>query len=317
MSKVKTMRDALISGIYERMAVDERLYFLSADFGAPMLDNLRAKYSKRFVNVGIAEQNLIGISAGLATEGYIPFAYAIAPFITMRAYEQRRNNLSLLSHHRQLNVNLVGVGAGVSYDVSGPTHHCLEDLIVMRTLPNIYICSPSDWVIASKFLDYAIEIPCPKYIRLDSKPIAALYDENSEIDFRKGFHVFSRGKELCLITTGFITHTAKQVVKRLSEEGKNIGLIDVFMLRPLNSQALINELREYKHIITAEEGFIDKGGLDSLISSILLTAGVNVRFGRMGFGDSFVFNLGDRKHLHAINGLDEESMIKKVYEALS
>jgi len=317
MNEIKTMRDALIGGIYERMAVDERLYFLSADFGAPMLDNLRVRYKNRFVNVGIAEQNLIGVSAGLAIEGYICFAYAIAPFITMRAYEQIRNNLSLLSHNRVVNVNLIGVGAGVSYDVSGPTHHCLEDLIVMRTLPNIHICSPSDWVIAKKFLDYAIEVSSPKYIRLDSKPVAALYNENLEVDFKKGFHVLSKGKGLCLITTGFMTHTAVHVVERLSKEGKDIGLIDVFMLRPLDSKALINELKGYNHIITTEEGFINKGGLDSLISSLLLSSESKVRFENMGFGDSFVFNLGDRKHLHAINGLDEEGMIKRVYAALS
>ena len=317
MNGPKTMRDALIGGIYERMAVDDRLFFLTADFGAPMLDNLRADYPARFVNAGIAEQNLVGVAAGLAIEGFVSFAYAIAPFITMRAYEQIRNNLSLLSHHREVNVNLIGVGAGVSYDVSGPTHHCLEDLIVMRTLPNIHVCSPSDWVMARKFLDYAVSVSAPKYIRLDSKPVPALYDEASEIDFRKGFHVLAEGERLCIVATGFMTHTAKRVLERLSAQGRRVGLIDLFMLRPMDSDAFFEALKGYDRVITIEEGFIDKGGLDSLVSSILFSKKARVLFDRIGFGDSFVFSLGDLRRLHAVCGMDEDGIMERALGMLS
>ena len=129
------MRDALLRRIHGAMEADQSIFFVSADFGSPVLDRIRADYPERFVNVGIAEQNLINVSAGLALEGYKVFAYAIAPFITMRCFEQIRVSLALLSEVRPMNVNLIGVGAGYSYVVSGPTHQCYEDITLMRGCP--------------------------------------------------------------------------------------------------------------------------------------------------------------------------------------
>ena len=110
--KLRAMRDSLLERIHQLMKDDDKLYFVTADFGSPVLDRVRDNYPKRFINVGIAEQNLINISAGLALEGYKVFAYAIAPFITMRCFEQIRVNLALLSNARKMNVTLIGVGAG-------------------------------------------------------------------------------------------------------------------------------------------------------------------------------------------------------------
>ena len=114
------MRDALLDRVWRSMATDDKVFFATADFGSPVLDKIRADHPDRFVNVGIAEQQLINVSVGLALEGYTVFAYAIAPFITMRCYEQIRVSLALLSEVRPMNVNLIGVGAGYSYVVSGP-----------------------------------------------------------------------------------------------------------------------------------------------------------------------------------------------------
>src|SRR5665213_1982915 len=133
-AKPRAMRDALLERIHHAMASDGQVFFVSADFGSPVLDRIRADYPQRFVNVGIAEQNLINVSAGLALEGYKVFSYAIAPFITMRCFEQIRVSLALLSNVRPMNVNLIGVGAGYSYVVSGPTHQCFEDITMMRLL---------------------------------------------------------------------------------------------------------------------------------------------------------------------------------------
>jgi len=147
------MRDAFLGRICDAMALDPAIYFTTADFGSPVLDRIRGQFPDRFANVGIAEQNLINVSAGLAIEGYKVFAYAIAPFITMRCFEQIRVNLALLSKVRSINVNLIGVGAGYSYVVSGPTHQCYEDLTVMRALPNVAVYSPSDHVAAAALFD--------------------------------------------------------------------------------------------------------------------------------------------------------------------
>ena len=150
------MRDALLQRIWAAMSDDETLFFTCADFGSPVLDKIRADFPERFVNVGIAEQNLINVSAGLALEGFTVFAYAIAPFITMRCYEQVRVSLALLSEVRPLNVNLIGVGAGYSYVVSGPTHQCYEDITLMRAMPNFRVFSPADHVSAAALFDASL-----------------------------------------------------------------------------------------------------------------------------------------------------------------
>ena len=171
------MRDALLENIYNGMHEDRKIFFLTADFGSPVLDKIRSKFPDRFVNVGIEEQNLINVSAGLALEGYKVFSYAIAPFITMRCYEQIRVNLALLSKVRDMNVNLIGVGAGYSYVVSGPTHQCYEDITIMRALPDFQILSPSDHITAGMMFDRCVNITGPKYLRFDAQVLKPVYKE--------------------------------------------------------------------------------------------------------------------------------------------
>ena len=184
-SKPLEMREAVIGEITRRMEDDESIFFLCADLGARKLDYLRDHFADRFINVGIAEQNLINISAGLALEGYNVYAYAISSFITTRCYEQIRVNLSILSQVREMNVNLIGVGAGYSYIMSGPTHQALEDISIIRTLPNMEIVSPSDWVCSQAFVDYSLKVKSPKYIRLDSVPLKQIYQHASDIRIEK------------------------------------------------------------------------------------------------------------------------------------
>jgi transketolase len=312
----KTMRDVFIEGIYRRMEKDDSLMFLSADFGSPKLDMIRADYPDRFINVGIAEQNLVNIAAGMALEGFTVYAYAIAPFLVMRAYEQIRNNLSLLSNSHKVNVNLVGVGAGLSYDVSGPTHHCIEDLSIIRTLPNITIFSPSDWVLAEQFVDYSISNVGPKYIRFDGKPQNNLYNPDEKINFQSGFSELVSGKDICLVSTGYMTHIVKQAVEKLVNEGIRPGVIDVFMIKPFADDAFFKTIKKYKAVITVEEGFINKGGLDSVIANLLNWRRSDIKMDRIGFNDAYVFDIGGRTYLHRVNGMDDNGIIAKINELL-
>ena len=184
----KAMRDTFLLSVYELMLKDPEIFFVSADFGSPVLDKIRADCAERFVNVGIAEQNLINVSAGLALEGFKVFAYAIAPFITMRCFEQTRVNLGLLSEVRPMNVTLVGVGAGYSYVVSGPTHQCYEDITLMRVIPNMHVMSPSDQLVAAKLPEKCLQKNGPKYVRLDAQVLPVLY-ENNTYDVIQGYCV--------------------------------------------------------------------------------------------------------------------------------
>ncbi len=304
------MREAMILRLRERMADDRRIYFVSADFGAQSLDGLREDFPDRFLNVGIAEQNCINVCTGLALEGFTVFAYGIAPFISMRPYEQIRINLSLLSQTRPLNVNILSVGAGVSYDVSGPTHHCLEDISVMRTLPHMRVFSPCDASCAGQFVDYALDTSGPKYIRLDGKALPDIYAERTA-DFSQGFSVLREGTDVCLLSTGVMTHTALDVAKAL--EGRvSCGVIDAYLLDMVDETALGNSLRKYARVATLEEGFVGCGGLDSLISCVLERQNLSARHARFGFQRGFNFDNGGRLHLHRSVGIDTETLVRSL-----
>lgn len=308
-----TMRDAFLSTMYDRMEKDERIFFLAADFGAPTLDKIREKMPDRFLNVGIAEQNLINVSAGLSLEGYIVFAYAIAPFITMRCYEQTRINLALLSEVRELNVNLVGVGAGYSYVVSGPTHQCLEDLTVMRAMPNMQVYSPAEHITAASLVDECISRPGPKYLRFDVQALPVLYGEKAP-DLANGFNVHSKGKDLCFVATGYMVHTARKVAGELQAAGQSVGVIDLFSLSNYSREALQNELKPYGRIVTLEEGVHGRGGLDALIGELVNRYRLPGKMLTIGVEGGFRFDLGSRESLHENVGIGANSVMKRVKE---
>jgi len=315
-TKARTMRDALIEQLYRRMHDDDRVFFVSADFGAPALDKLRRDFGDRFLNVGIAEQNLINVSTGLALEGFTVYAYAIAAFLTMRAYEQIRTNLALLSQHRPINVNLVGVGAGVSYDMSGPSHHCLEDIALMRVLPNIVVCSPSDWLTAERFVDFSLDLKKPKYIRLDGKPLPLIYDEDIDFEWEKGFCELQKGDDICLVSTGYATHRVLKVAAELRQRYR-LGVLDVFLLRPIDEDSLFEVLKEYRNVLVVEEAFTHKGGLDSVISNVINSRDSNIGLWSLGFEDSYVFNPGNRDFLAGVSHFGFEDIIRLVEQIVA
>lgn len=305
---MRPMRDVFIEALCNRMANNDSIWFLAADLGSPALDRMRDEFPDRFINVGIAEQNLVNVATGLALEGQIVYGYAIAPFISMRAYEQVRVNLSVSSQIRPVNVNLIGVGSGVSYQVSGPTHHCLEDLSIMRLLPNMTVFSPCDAMLAEAFVDYSIIHNGPKYLRFDGKALPALYQNVDSDLLEAGFCELIHGSDVCLVSTGFMTQRAVRAAKELG----NVGVIDLFMLKPLNREKLYETLSTYSHIITMEEAFINAGGLDAVISSLLSERRSVITVDRIGFNDAHVFELGSRDHLHQINGMDEVAIMQIV-----
>ena len=307
----KVMRDVLIDQIYQRMLNNDSIFFISADFGSPALDKLRKDYEDRFINVGIAEQNLINVATGVALEGFVVYAYAIAPFLTMRCYEQIRN-LSLLSQIREVNINLIGVGAGLSYDVTGPTHHCLEDSCIMRVLPNLTVFSPCDYVITGRFVDYSMQVKKPKYLRLDGKSQPRIYKDEQRIVIEDGFFELKEGNEVGMVSTGYMTHKALNVAEKLEKDNISTGVVDVFLLKPLNEELLYKTLSKYRHVVTMEEAFINKGSLDCIVADILRNYKSSAELIKLGFGDRYVFEVGNREYLHKLNGLDEESIYKKV-----
>ena len=304
-AKPIAMRDEFLRCLHYAMDSDDSIFLLSADFGSPVIDLIRADFPDRFINVGIAEQNLVNVAAGLSLEGYKVFCYAIAPFITMRCFEQIRVNLALLSEVREINVNLVGVGAGYSYVVSGPTHQCYEDLSIMRSLPNLSILSPSDHHTAADCLEFALSNKGPKYIRFDAQILPSLHAFDGAVS--QGWRKLRTGKNLSLLTTGFATHTGLIVADRLANEHNlSCEIVDVCRL---DEDVHLANVVSANEVVTLEEAFEGRGGLDAFVrnqlggSSMVLGIGVSPRY---------EFELGTREELHEKAGIGPESVVHRV-----
>jgi len=305
------MRDALIGRIWEAMEEDKKIFFVCADFGSPVLDKIRENYPDRFVNVGIAEQNLINISAGLALEGFTVFAYAIAPFITMRCYEQTRVSLALLSEVRPMNVNLIGVGAGYSYVVSGPTHQCYEDITLMRAMPNVRVLSPADHITAAAMFDVCIGTMGPKYLRLDAQLLPVVYEGEGH-HMELGYYCHSSSGCVCIVATGYMLHTALDVASHLNKEGVQVAVIDLFDLTRFDPGALKKELRQFKHVVSLEEGFSGRGGLDALLFDLLADVCPRPTISNIGVKGGYRFELGSRQELHEQVGIGRNVVLERV-----
>jgi transketolase len=304
--EIKTMRDVFLYSLYENMKHNDKIFFLTADFGSPILDKIREDHPNKFINVGIAEQNLINVATGLALEGFIVYVYAIAPFITMRCYEQIRVNIAILSTIRKMNINIIGVGAGVSYTMSGPTHHCLEDLSIMKTLPNIEIFSPSDYSLANSYVNRTINLNKPKYIRFDAKPMGLLSAKIDNFDY--GFRVLQNGEKVAIISTGYMSQKVILFVKEY-----NVKIIDLYFINSYNKTLLENELKDIDILITIEEGFKNSGGLDSEINSNFK----DKKIINLGFDKKYIFDIGDREFIHEKYNIGNQEIIeilKKVTE---
>lgn len=293
-----TMRDAFWNVIHAEMAEDPSLFVLTADFGAPALDRIAAEHADRFLSVGISEQNLVNVAAGLALEGCRVVAYGIAPFF-LRAAEQIRINLAMASQFRPLNVTLVGVGVGFSYVVSGPSHHALEDLAVLRAFPAVDVITPSDTASAAAAAELTRR-PGIRYMRFDSQPLPELYPD----DFRFPDTGYVQLRDdprhrLLLVGSGAMTHTALEVADVFGA-----SVVDV--LSPRGAQ--LGGLPDHALVCTLEEGVLNSGGIDSWVRAQMPGADV-VGF---GFHGPYEFRARTRGELHRAFGLDADAVIAAI-----
>lgn len=300
------MRDAFFEELYDIARQDKRVILLSADFGAPSLDKFRNDLSRQYINVGVSEQNMVSIAAGLALSNKLIYIYAIIPFVTLRCYEQLKIDICEMN----LNVTILGVGCGFAYDSAGPTHHAIEDIAVMRVLPNLMVLSPSDSIMANRLARITYDVPGPKYIRLDRGKTPLFYDDRND-DFQTGLTVIKESKDLYVISTGIMLQMALEVADELTKYPIECGIIDLYRLKPLNSSLLLDIIKESRRIITLEEHLIN-GGIGSMVVEVLSDAGIYKPLKRIAIYDEHCFNYGDRKSLRACCGLDVVSIVNTV-----
>lgn len=310
-SWVKGMRDEFSLVLYNIARNNKQVVLVSSDTGAICHDDFKRDFPEQYINVGIAEQNMIGFAAGLAKSGKIVFAYAIVPFATMRCYEQIRVDLCCMN----LPVTIVGIGPGYDYSTLGPTHHGTEDIALMRALPEMNIFNPSDCNMVKVITPELIKIQGPKYLRLDRTGFPLIY-QDAKIDPYQGLISHGNGRDLCVIATGRMVFSALEVAKRLSGLSIKTTVIDLFRIKPLNRRLILDICNKVSGIVTLEEHFIT-GGIGSAISEILIEEGKAYHFLRLGIEDSFSRDYGDRDDLRKAKGLDVDSILQKIIRWLN
>jgi transketolase len=265
---------------------DENIFVLDADLSVcTMSCKFKEKYPQRFFNSGIAEANMIGVAAGMATTGKTVFVNSFAMFIAGRGFEQIRNSVA----YPNLNVKLIGTHAGLSVGEDGATHQCLEDIGTLRTVPNVVILCPCDNNETREAVKAAINHKGPVYIRLGRSPVETV-TEHSDYRFELGKGIeLMKGKDVTIIATGLMVQEALKAAAMINSEHISVRVIDMHTVKPLDKEIIIKAATETGAIVTAEEHNIN-GGLGSAVAEVLvencsvpmLRVGVNDVFGRSG-----------------------------------
>jgi transketolase len=286
------MRTAFIETLCELAQHDDRIWLITADLGYSVLERFADRFPDRYVNVGVAEQNMTGVAAGLARCGKIAFTYSIANFPTLRCLEQVRNDVC----YHESSVKVVAVGGGFAYGSLGYTHHGVEDLGIMRTLPNMAVIAPGDPVEARLATRAVAERRGPCYLRLGkaNEPVVHAH----EPAFRIGTALTVRpGRDVTLISTGGMLHEVMATAARLAAEGIDARVLSMHTVKPLDSDAVVSAARETAAIVTAEEHSVT-GGLGSAVAEVLAESGLpSVRFRRFGVPDRISLEVGSQPHL--------------------
>ncbi len=305
------MRNSFIATIEELSIDNPEIMMLVADNGAIVFDSFREKFPERFINCGIAEANMVGFAAGLAACGKKPFIYTISNFMTMRAFEQIRNDICL----QDMNVNVVSIGGGFAYSALGPTHHATEDLALMRVLPGLTVVCPSSPLETKSAVRAIMEIDGPCFLRLGTNGEPEIYSKPCEFELGKGV-VLSEGNDLTIIVTGPMTLDVLEAKDLLISRGITPRIINLHTLKPIDKEIIIKAAKETGVIITVEN-HSTIGGLGSAVSEVLAEGcSSKFRLKRMGLDDTFCMNYGTYKDLKEYFGLDGQSIAEQAEKLL-
>ena len=290
-------RTTFIQTLIELARKDDRIFLLTPDMGYSVLEKFREEFPDRFLNCGIAEQNTISIAAGLAASGKIVFVYSIIPFVTMRCFEQVRLDLA----YNNSNVKLVGVGAGFTYGSAGTSHHAIEDIAIMRSIPNMTVLCPGDPIETRELIKRSYERYGPIYIRLGKNGEAKIHSEDMRINIGDTIQI-KNGRDMILLTTSNTLELAKTWVDEWDDEGINVGLVSIPTLKPFNSKFIEELLKQNIPILSLEEHNII-GGLGSAVAEVIAESQKKVIFKRIGINDKFSHYVGNHDFQRDMMGL--------------
>ncbi len=305
------MRAAFVRGLTLAARRDSRIMLLTSDLGYKIFDAFAAEFPGRFLNVGVAEANMIGVASGLALGGMRPFAYSIGPFATLRCLEQIRNDVC----YHNLPVSIVGVGGGYSYGPNGPTHHALEDIALMRALPNMAVVCPGDPVETELAVMAAAARGGPVYLRIGRAGDPVVH--RAPPPFQIGQAITIReGRDCTLISTGNILPVALDAADRLRAGSVSCGVLNMHTVKPLDEAALRAYSSESRALFTIEE-HSHIGGLGSAVAEWCAANHILGPLASFGADDAFAPLTGSQSYLRAQNGLTAEHVAETIAAQLA
>ena len=304
-------RDAYGKALVELGDINDKVVVLDADLAAATKTGMFKKaHPEKFFDCGIAESNMMGVAAGLASTGYTVFASTFAMFAAGRAYEQVRNSIA----YPHLNVKIGATHAGISVGEDGASHQCCEDIALMRAIPGMTIINPADDVEARAAVLAAAEYEGPVYMRFGRLAVPRIFDENYKFEWGKAV-VLNEGTDVTICATGLMVNEAIEAQKILAEEGISAEIINVHTIKPLDSETILRSAAKTGVIVTAEEHSII-GGLGSAVAEAVGESGKPVSVVKLGVNDVFGKS-GPAVELLHIYGLDAQNIVEKAKKAIS
>ena len=298
------MRKTFIKKLSELAEINKNIILLTGDLGYGVFDEFEKKYPDQYINCGVAEQNMIGVAAGMAYEGKKVFIYSIANFATFRCLEQVRNDIC----YHELPVTIVSIGAGFSYGNLGYSHYAIEDLTIMRSLPGLRILSPIDPISVSDSLELIMKDESPTYLRLGKDGEQNLnLDQKSEIE---DLRIICPGENNLVLSTGSISLDVKIAIENINNKmNKKVSFATITQLKPLKLD--LEFLSKFKKIITVEEHSL-QGGFGSILNDFIIKNALNIQVLNLGIEDKLHKYIGSTEYMKKINKLDHESILKNI-----
>ncbi|MBC9879802.1 transketolase [Bradyrhizobium sp. INPA01-394B] len=302
------MRNTFSETLYAEATANPEVYIVVADISpAGSMAKFSSEYPERFINVGVAEQTMIGIAAGLALKGCQPFAYTIATFSLYRPFEMIRDDLC----YQNLPVTVVGMGAGVIYSTLGGTHHTQEDIAIASALPNMQVlapCDPLECIEATRWC--ARQKNGPVYLRIGKAGEPVLTADAEPWQFGK-LRYLRRGSDVCILTYGVITAMAVEIADKLTAQGRSVSLVSAHTLKPLDREGISSALQQHRHVVVIEE-HAPQGGLASQVKQIAWDVRATCRLDTFTLQDAFIHNYGSTNDLLAAHGLSPERILATI-----
>lgn len=298
------MRKTALECVHELARLDDRVVFVGSDLGPGVLAAMRAEFPERWFMEGVSEQHIVGMAAGLAMEGFIPYVNTIATFLTRRCYEQVAVDLCL----QDLPVRLIANGGGGVYAPLGPTHLAIEDIAIMRALPNMTVIAPCDAAEMRRFMHLSIDWPHPIYIRLAKGGDPIVSEDHFGFEIGKSIRMRD-GADGLFISTGVMTQVALEAAEILSRDDIQVAVRHVHTIKPLDTAAVLNDIEHVRATITVEEGIVN-GGLGSAVLEACneLSRSSLTKVSRIGIPDQFPEQYGSQNSLLAHWGLTPQNL---------